>query len=142
MSGKPFETEIAEMMQAIGLLVRRVRASAAGQELSMTESSVIGRLARHGAATTADLARAEAIKPQSMGTTIASLEELGIVGRKPHPTDGRQMLIELTAKGEAIRRSAREAKQSWLADAVSQLDSRDQETLFAAVDILKRLAEQ
>ncbi len=108
----------------------------------MTESSVIGRLARHGAATTADLARAEAIKPQSMGTTIASLEELGIVGRKPHPTDGRQMLIELTAKGEAIRRSAREAKQSWLADAVSQLDSRDQETLFAAVDILKRLAEQ
>ena len=62
------------------------------------------------------------MKPQSMGTTIAALEERGIVERKPHPTDGRQVNIELTAKGVAVRKSARDAKRTWLAQAIAQLD--------------------
>jgi DNA-binding MarR family transcriptional regulator len=71
----------------------------------LTESAVLARLAKDGAATTADLARAESVKPQSMGATVATLEELGLVQRKPHRTDGRQMNIELTAKGVAVRNS-------------------------------------
>jgi DNA-binding MarR family transcriptional regulator len=101
----------------------------------------MARLAREGPATTADLARAEGMKPQSMGTTIAALEELGIVERKPHPTDGRQVNIELTAKGAAMRNSAKDAKRTWLAQAIGQLDKREQATLFEAGEIIKRLVE-
>ena len=68
---------------------------------------VMRRLDTDGPATTADLARAEGVKPQSMGATIAALEEKGIVERKPHPTDGRQMNIALTAKGATVRKDAR-----------------------------------
>ena len=101
----------------------------------------MARLARDGPATTADLARAEAMRPQSMGTTIAALEEMGIVERKPHPTDGRQVNIELTAKGAAVRKSAKDARWTWLAQAVAQLDEPERETLFAAGEIIKRLVE-
>ena len=101
----------------------------------------MARLANHGPATTADLARAEGMKPQSMGTTIAALEEMGMVERKPHPTDGRQINIELTAKGAAVRKSVKEAKRTWLAQAITQLDEQDRETLFKAGEIIKRLAE-
>ncbi len=101
----------------------------------------MARLAKDGPATTADLARAESMKPQSMGTTIAALEEMGMIARKPHPTDGRQLNIELTAKGAAVRKSTREAKRTWLAQAIAQLDKDEQETLFAAGRILQRLAE-
>ena len=101
----------------------------------------MARLARSGPATTAELARAEGVRPQSMGTTIGALEERGLVKRKPHPTDGRQMNVELTFKGEETRNSARDAKRTWLASAIAQLDDQEQETLFAAGDILKRLAE-
>lgn len=101
----------------------------------------MARLANHGPATTADLARAEGVKPQSMGTTIAALEEMGMVERKPHPTDGRQINIELTAKGAAVRKSVKEAKRTWLAQAITQLDEQDRETLFKAGEIIKRLAE-
>src|SRR5262249_29163842 len=100
------------------------------------------RLARDGPATSADLARAEGMKPQSMGTTIAALEERGLVERKPHPTDGRQMNIGVTAEGAAVRDSMKQAKHTWLAQAIAQLDRKEQETLFAASEIIQRLAEK
>ncbi len=142
MSRKTLDDAALDLIQSVGLLVRRVRAAAASHELSLTESAVMGRLAKDRPATTADLARAEGVKPQSMGTTIAALEEMGMVERKPHPTDGRQVNISLTAKGAAVRKSAKDAKQTWLAQAIGQLDKQEQATLFAAADVIKRLAEK
>jgi DNA-binding MarR family transcriptional regulator len=142
MPRKTFEIAVADLIQAVGLLVRRVRTAAASRELSLTEAAVMARLAKDGPATTADLARAEGMKPQSMGTTIAALEEMGMVERKPHPTDRRQVNIELTAKGTAVRKSVGDAKRTWLAQAIAQLDKQEQATLFAAGEIIKRLAEK
>ncbi len=142
MPRKTLDTEVTDFGHSIGLLVRRVRAAASSHELSWTEVAVMKRLAKDGPATTADLARAEGMKPQSMGATIAALEERGMVGRKPHPTDGRQMNIELTAKGDAVLKSAGDAKWRWLAQAIAQLDDQERETLFAAGSIIKRLVEK
>src|ERR1700690_272114 len=141
MPRKPLELAVADFTQAIGLLMRRVRAAAASHELSLTEAAVMARLDKDGPATTADLARAEGIKPQSMGTTIAALEEMGIVERKPHPTDGRQVYIALTTKGAAVRKSGKDARRAWLMQAVLQLDERERETLFKAGEIIQRIAE-
>jgi DNA-binding MarR family transcriptional regulator len=135
------EAAVTDLTQAIGLLVRRVRAAAASEELSLTESAVLARLSKDGPATTAELARAESMKPQSMGATVAALEEMALVERKPHPTDGRQVNIELTAKGAALRKSAKDAKHLWLAHAIAQLDEQDREALFRAGEIMKRLVE-
>ena len=142
MSRKTLDNAVVDLMQTIGLLVRRVRTASASHELSWTESVVMARLAKDGPATTADLARAEGMKPQSMGTTIAALEEMGIVERKPHPSDGRQVNIQLTAKGAAMRKSSKDAKLTWLAQVIAQLDERERETLFKAGEIIKRLAEK
>jgi DNA-binding MarR family transcriptional regulator len=142
MPRKTLEVEVIDLIHAVGLLVRRVRAAAASHELSLTESAVMGRLAKEGPATTADLARAEGVKPQSMGTTIAALEEMGMVERKPHPTDGRQVNIDLTSKGVAVRKDTRDAKRTWLAQAIAQLDDKDRETLFEAGEIIRRLVQK
>ena len=142
MPRKTLEIAVIDFIQAVGLLVRRVRAAAASHELSLTESAVLARLAKDGPATTAELARAESMKPQSMATTIAALEEMGLVERKQHPTDGRQVNIELTGKGVFMRNTVKDAKRTWLAQAISQLDEQDRETLFKAGEIIKRLAEK
>ncbi|MFZ3202005.1 MAG: MarR family transcriptional regulator [Candidatus Acidiferrales bacterium] len=139
---KSLEIAVIDFMQAIGLLVRRVRAAAASHDLSWTETAVMWRLATDGPATTADLARAEGMKPQSMGTTIAVLEEMGMVERKPHPTDGRQVNIDLTVKGAAMWKIAGDAKRTWLVQAITQLSKHEQATLFEAGEIIKRLAEK
>lgn len=141
MTRKQSDQDIVDFVQAVGLLIRRMRAAASTEKLSLTEAMVMARLAKDGPATTADLARAEGIKPQSMRTTIATLEEMGMVERIPHPTDGRQVNIQLTPHGIAIRNSEREAKQTWLNNAISTLSKEERETLFAAGKIIKRLVD-
>lgn len=142
MSEKPSELSIIEFAQAVGRLVRRARAAGADSGLSWTESSVLARLAREGATTTAELARIQGIKPQSMGAVVASLEEQGLISRKAHETDGRQMLLEVTAKGEALWKERKAARRTWLAEAMQELSEEDQETVFAAGKILDRLARE
>src|ERR1700743_2586898 len=134
---KQTEASVSEFVLALGQLVRKIRSTAPSElhELSWTQKAVIARLDKDGAATTADLARAEGVKPQSMGTAIALLEEMGVVERKPHPSDGRQVNIQLTAKGKAMRKDTREAKQSWLLQAIEKLDKQEQATLFEAGEI-------
>jgi DNA-binding MarR family transcriptional regulator len=139
---KNLEISVIDFTQSIGLLMRRVRAAAASHELSLTEAAVMARLDKDGPATTADLARAEGMKPQSMGTTIAALEQMRMVERKPHPTDGRQVNIALTAKGASVRKSAKDAKRTWIARAIAQLDEQDRVTLFKAAEIIRRLVEK
>ena len=52
------------------------------------------------------------------------------------------MNIELTAKGAAVRKSTRDAKRTWLIQAITQLNQHERETLFAAGEIIKRLAQK
>ncbi len=130
-----------EFGQAVGLLVRRARAAANSQELSWTETGVLKRLAVDGPATTADLARAQGMRPQSMRSILATLEELGMIERRPHDTDGRQVNIVLTAKGVAAEKSAGDAKRTWLAHAFAKLSLQDREALIAAGRIMRRVVE-
>src|ERR1700756_2592420 len=95
---------VAELSLAIGQLIRRLRSEANPNALNLSQMSALARLDQSAPMTTADLARAEAMKPQSMGTILASLEHEELVHRRPHPTDGRQVLFALTAKGVEERK--------------------------------------
>src|SRR6202789_4705407 len=106
---------------ALGLLVRRIRAGTPleFQEFSWTQQAALRRLEKHGPATAADLARAEGVKPQSMGTALGLLEKMGLIERKAHLTDGRQINIKLTARGITRRRNTKKAIEAWLSRAIA-----------------------
>ena len=131
-----------DLMSALGLLVRRLRVEGPSSDLSWTERLVVSRLAKGGPTTIAELARAEGMKPQSMGATVAALEAEGLVGREPHPTDGRQSQIVLTTRGAEVRDRIRDAKRAWLEQAIAQLGARERDTLFAAGEIIAKMVER
>lgn len=133
------DLDVSDFAQTIGRLVRYMRAAAAQHELSLTESAVLARLGREGPATTAELARAENMRPQSMSAAVSTLEERGLVERKPHPSDGRQTHIVLTDRGAAVRSSTKDLKRAWLAQATAGLADEERQILARAGDILKRL---
>jgi DNA-binding MarR family transcriptional regulator len=137
---KADEEAVAELLAAMSLLVRRLKAEARSGELSWSQVAIMARL-EGGAMTTADLARAEGMKPQSMGASLAAMEEEGLVRRKAHPTDGRQILFELTPAGIEGRYRRRLAKREWLLSAIAKLDRDEQKTLFTATDVIKHIAE-
>jgi DNA-binding MarR family transcriptional regulator len=137
----PAEIAVTELSLAIGQLMRRLRAEVNPGELTWSQLATLARLERVGAMTTADLARSEHVKPQSMGTTLADLEQEGLVQRKPHPTDGRQVLFALTAEGIEARRQRNIAKREWLLAATAKLAPAEQQSLISAAALIKRLAE-
>jgi DNA-binding MarR family transcriptional regulator len=140
---KDNEVAVEDFAMALGLLVRRIRADTAPemQEFSWTQQAVLRRLEKNGPATSADLARAEGVKPQSMSTALGLLEKMGLVERKPHPTDGRQINMKLTARGITLRRNSKAAAHAWLSRAIAELDRQEQTTLFKAGELIKRMAE-
>lgn len=135
------ELDVDDFARTVGRLTRRMRAAAAQHELSLTESAVLARLDREGPATTAELARAEGMRPQSMSAAIAALEERRLIERRPHPSDGRQVHLTLTERGAAVRSSTRHLKRVWLAQATSSLTDEERRILARAGQILKRLLE-
>ena len=135
------ETVVPALTQAIRQLLRRLRADANPGDLNLSQTATLARLDENGGMTTADLARTEAMKPQSMSAILASLEQEGFVERTPHPTDGRQILFSLTTQGVEARRTRSAAKQDWLLAAVAKLDSDEQQTLLAAAAIIRSLSD-
>ena len=134
------EVAVTELLSVTGQLTRRLRAVSNTRELTWSQVAIMARLEESGPSTTADLARAESVKPQSMGGTLAAMEEEGLVERQSHPTDGRQILYALTDEGREARRKVRLAKREWLLAAIAQLSPAEQKTLLAAVDIIRRFA--
>jgi DNA-binding MarR family transcriptional regulator len=135
------ETAVSDLTVAVGQLLRRLRSETNPSELNLSQLSVLSRLDQFGAMTTADLARAEAMKPQSMGTILASLEQEGLVHRQPHPTDGRQILFALTDAGSEVRRQRGAAKREWLLAAMAKLEPAELQAVISAIPLIKRLGE-
>jgi DNA-binding MarR family transcriptional regulator len=56
-----------------------------------------------------ELARRARLSKQTMTTMVRLLEREGLVRRRPDPTDGRALLVELTPKAHAFRPVAEHA---------------------------------
>ncbi|HEX7853308.1 MAG TPA: MarR family transcriptional regulator [Sphingobium sp.] len=134
------EELVEELLQSTGQLLRRLRAEGNAAELSWSQSAILSRLQKGGPSSTADLARAERVKPQSMGATMAALEREGLVKRQPHPSDGRQALYDLTDLGRAAKDQQRLLKREWLASAMAGLEEQDKQALSTALGVIRRLA--
>jgi DNA-binding MarR family transcriptional regulator len=135
------EIVVPALTQAVGKLIRRVRSDADTGGLNLSQTAALARLDESGGMTNADLARAEAMKPQSMNAILVNLEQDGLVERRPHPTDGRQILFSVTAQGVEARRQWRMKKQDWLIAAVARLNPAEQQTLLSAARLIRRLAD-
>lgn len=129
-----------ELRTLMGKLKRRLREQADIGDLPPSQVNVLLRLERDGPTTTSNLARAEGMRPQSMGTIIAALEDAGLVSGTPDTMDGRQTLLSLTDACRKWIAEGRAARQDWLARAIkTHLGPHEQEDLAKAVELLNRL---
>ena len=141
-STPPVSQLAEELYLVIAQLVRRLRAEGSQHQLSWSQLAAMGRLETGGPTTIAALARIEAVKPQSMGATIAALERVGFVERDPHPSDKRQIVFSLTRAGKKIRIDGARAKREWLAQRVmEELDLTDQRRLRDAIGLMHKLLQ-
>jgi DNA-binding MarR family transcriptional regulator len=131
-----------ELRVVLGQLTRRLRQQASSGDLTRSQTSVLARIDRDGPATKSELARAEGIQPQSMGTIISALEEAGIVSGVPDPADGRKIVFSLTESALEQLATGRLAREDWLWRAIqTQLTPDEQAELSRSVTLLRKLAD-
>ncbi|MEY9852548.1 DNA-binding MarR family transcriptional regulator [Leifsonia sp. EB41] len=118
--------------------LREVATEPAG--LSAQQSSALARIGKGEGNTASRLAELEGVRPQSMATTIASLEELGLVVRTPDPTDGRRQLVSLTDAGREAESGNLDARREWLVQAMEErLTEDERQTVLAATVLIDKL---
>jgi DNA-binding MarR family transcriptional regulator len=131
-----------DLRVVIGQLRRRLREQSSFGDLTWSQTSVLSRLDREGSATVTSLARAEGMRPQSMGATVSALAAAGLVNGSPDPDDGRQTILSLSPACREWIKAGRAAKEDWLFRAIqSKLSPEEQGELAKGVELLKRLAE-
>lgn len=88
------------------------------------------------------LAIREGVRPPSMTRVIASLAEMGLVDRTPHPVDGRQVLVAVSEPGAELVKATRRARQEWLARRLGTLDNDKRDILRNAADLMLALVDE
>jgi DNA-binding MarR family transcriptional regulator len=131
-----------ELRVLIGKLKRRLREESHLGDFTWSQVEVLVRLEREGPSTVSSLARAEGVRPQSMGETLSALKTAGLVSGAPDPNDGRQTVLSITDACRELIRAGRAAREDWLFRAIrTKLGTAEQEELARAVELLKRLVD-
>jgi DNA-binding MarR family transcriptional regulator len=131
-----------ELRLIAGELHRRLRADTSAGGLTATQFSVLARLERDGPASAVTLAAGEHVTTQAAGQCLAVLEREGLIIRRPHATDGRQIVAEATARGRRFVDDSRRSRESWIAETLNdKFAPRELDQLTEAVQLLRRLLD-
>lgn len=131
-----------ELRTVVGRLRRRLRQTYDTDGLTPTQTSVLSRLDKTGPASTSDLAAAEGVRHQSMATTLAAVDERGLIQRRADPHDGRRQLVSLSAAGRAFLDDRRRIGEEWLARALEdRYTERERQAVLKALALLDRVTQ-
>lgn len=139
----PDPAQCASRLRAsVSQLSRQLRSGSAGPDgPSVAKLSVLGQLHRHGPCTPTALAGLERVKLQSLTRLLAELEAEGWIGRTPHPSDGRQWLLSLTAEGVRRLKALMRRREAALAEAIgATLDVGQRALLLQACGLIDGIA--
>ncbi|WP_405925807.1 MarR family winged helix-turn-helix transcriptional regulator [Streptomyces sp. NBC_00035] len=132
-----------DLRVAFSRLRRRIREVSETDDLTPSQVSALTLVSKSGAATASALAAAEGVRPQSMATTLAALDEQGLIERSPDPSDGRRQLVTLTDAGRERVEGTRQAREEWLARAFQdRCTEAERQTVVEAMAVLERLTRQ
>lgn len=141
-AGDPSEVGAA-LRLSVGRIARRLRQAHAVGDVTLSEVSVIARLDRDGPDSPGSLAELERVRPQAMATTLAGLEERGLVSRRPDASDRRRVVMTVTEAGRKVLADRRsESVQRLGAVLGGQFTAEERRRLVEVLPLLDRLAER
>ncbi len=138
-------TELAEgLHRALSKLFTILRrgdpsATAAANDLTLAQLSILITLLDQGPIRMTDLAAHERVRTPTTTVAIRRLEKIGLVKRSRDPSDLRAVLVDITPRGRAVHGESLANRRAALAAMLSQLPESDLNTLMKALAPLERL---
>jgi DNA-binding MarR family transcriptional regulator len=134
------EESVIRLRDAIMRVGRRLRTTAAEEDLTATQSGVLATLVREGPRGAGGLAAAEAVNPTMLSRVLAHLEERGLVQRRPSDDDARCTLVAATPAGRRMIGRLRARRAAVLGERLAALGPQEAAALVAALPALEALA--
>ena len=129
-----------DLRLAVMRFSRRLRNQRVDRSVTLTHLAALSTLKRHGPMSPGELAGHERVQPPSMTRVVVALEGMGLVTRSPHPTDGRQVVIDLTPAAEELLTAEARAREAWLTGMLERLSVEERVVLYEAAVIMDKLA--
>jgi DNA-binding MarR family transcriptional regulator len=129
-----------DLRLAVMRFSRRLRNQRVDQSVTLTHLAALSTLQQHGAMSPGELAAHERVQPPSMTRVVVALEGMGLVTRSPHPTDGRQVVIDLTPAADELLTVEARAREAWLSGRLQELTVEERAVLREAAAIMGKLA--
>ncbi len=131
----PLALKLVFLGKHVGYLLEHRLAS---RGLNRTQTIIMTALSRHPGLQALELCVPAGVEPANVTRTLQSLERLGLLERRPHPTDGRAHLFFLTDAGHSLARELSEEIHA-ISDALTQeLDPEERPQLERLLDSLWR----
>ncbi|MCZ4539324.1 MULTISPECIES: MarR family winged helix-turn-helix transcriptional regulator [Dietzia] len=134
-------TVVTSVMRAHQILLARVEDTLRPWNLSFPRYELLRLLAfsRSGALPITKASERLQVHVTSVTSAMKRLLDAGLVERRPHPTDGRTTLVEITAEGRQVVAEATAALNSGVF-AEPGMDQSEQVALIEAIASLRRSA--
>lgn len=133
------EPRLSYLIGRVDRIVRRELDAALGDaDLNVAQFTAMSVLAARPGLSNAQLARRSLVTPQAMHQALSGLSERGLIERRPHPTQGRVLCVELTTTGFELL-----ARMNTRVDDVEErlMGSLDDEQRAGFLAVLDSLAE-
>ena len=138
--------EAAELLTAVNALHRAARRSVRRtwqtEPLPPAQSELLRLAAAMPGLTVAQAAQELRLAPNTVSTLIGKLTEKGLLKRVPSSSDGRSVLLEITAKARNRMAEWRDLQADLAGRALAALARQARAALAAAITALRHLAEQ
>lgn len=108
--------------------------------LSLTAASTLRRLERSGPHRLSELYAPEGISQPAMTQLVTRLEKEGLAERTADPTDGRAVVVSITAAGRAAVAHRRAVRAAALSELLQGLTPDEHEAVVAALPALEKLS--
>jgi DNA-binding MarR family transcriptional regulator len=128
-----------DLIIAVEHLIRYVRQSARTGGLSTAASSTLARLSREGPRRLTELARAEGVSQPNMTQLVTRLERAGLARRTADASDGRVVLVAVTAAGAEVLAARRAERAHALRQLMEDMTGPEREATTTALLALARV---
>jgi DNA-binding MarR family transcriptional regulator len=132
---------VARLRRTIGRLARAMNQSAASEDLTPTQASVLAVVAAGDSVRLSRLARIEGLNPTMLSRVVGKLDALGLLERAADEDDQRAVVVRATAAGRETNERIRARRTGELLDVIAHLPAATSATLLAALPAFEELTD-
>ncbi|GAY13347.1 MarR family winged helix-turn-helix transcriptional regulator [Mycobacterium sp. shizuoka-1] len=127
----PSDAIIDALLTASRLLVAISARSIAqvDETITIPQFRTLVILSARGAVNVATLAGLLDVQPSTTGRMVERLVTAGLINRRPHPDSRRELVVELTTRGQQIVREVTEHRRDEIARVVAKMPNRERHGL-------------